>query len=308
VRTVAAPPTSVPALSIVIVSYNCREHLLRCLASLREEARHLPCEVIVVDNASTDGTVAAVRQRHPDVLLVTSARNRGFAWASNRGLERARGHQLLLLNPDTVVPPRALERAARALEERPAVGMLGCKLVRPDGTLDKACKRGSPTPLSSLAYFTGLSRLAPRSRLARYTAGHIGEDETSVVDAVNGAFMLVRREALDAVGPLDERYWLYMEDLDWCYRFHQHGWPVLYWPEVEVVHVKGGSSGRHRRWRTNYAFHRSMWLFYRIHQAPTRPFVVTALVWLGVWSKLAVSALRSALSGRRQRRLRPGTS
>jgi GT2 family glycosyltransferase len=312
VRTVAPPPAVRPTLSIVIVSFNCRELLLGCLESLRKEAHHLTCEVIVVDNASNDGTVEAIRERHPEVQLLRSPHNRGFAWASNRGLEHASGNHLLLLNPDTVVPPHALARAVRALEERPRVGMLGCKLVLPDGSLDKACKRGFPTPLSSLYYFTGVTRLAPRSpRFAQYTAGHVDEDETAVVEAVNGAFMLVRREAVDAVGLLDERYWMYMEDLDWCYRFSQRGWSVLYWPEVEVVHVKGGSSGRHRRWRANYAFHRGMWLFYRTHYAPTRPFPVTALVWVGIWSKLAVSAVRSAERrgrARTRRSPRPATS
>jgi GT2 family glycosyltransferase len=300
-----ALPQPVPAaLSVVIVSYECREHLLRCLTSLREAGREVASEVIVVDNASTDGTVPAVRQCFPEVEVVASRRNRGFAWACNRGIERSTGRFILLLNPDTVVPADGLSRAVDALESRPQVGMLGCKLVRPDGRLDKACKRGIPTPLGSLAYFTGLSRLAPRSRrLASYTAGHIGEDETAVVDAVNGAFMLVRREAIDEVGPLDERYWLYMEDLDWCHRFALHGWPVLYWPEVEVVHVKGASSGRQRRWRTNYAFHRGMWLFYRTHEAPGRSLPVTAAVWLGIWSKFALSAVISAMR-RGARRLR----
>jgi GT2 family glycosyltransferase len=281
------------------VSFNCRDHLLRCLESLRQEAHHVACEVIVVDNASSDGTVDAVREQHPEILVVPSSRNRGFAWASNRGIERATGEHVLLLNPDTMIPPHALERAVRALEQRPEVGMLGCKLVRPDGTLDQACKRGFPTPLSSLYYFSGASRLAPQSpRFAQYTAGHIADDETAIVDAVNGAFMLVRREAVDAVGLLDERYWLYMEDLDWCYRFSQHGWPVLYWPEVEVIHAKAGSSGHPRRWKTNYAFHRGMWLFYRTHYAPTRSLAITALVWVGVWTKLAVSALSSAVRRR----------
>jgi GT2 family glycosyltransferase len=313
VGTVVAASSAVrPTLSIVIVSFNCREHLLRCLESLRQEAHNLACEVIVVDNASRDGTVEAVRERYPEVQLRCSPRNRGFAWGSNRGLERASGEHLLLLNPDTVVPPHALARAVCALEERPDIGMLGCKLVRPNGSLDRACKRGFPTPLSSLYHFTSVSRLAPRSRrFAQYSAGHIGENETAVVEAVNGAFMLVRREAVDAVGLLDERYWLYMEDLDWCYRFAQRGWPVLYWPEVEVVHVKAGSSGRHRRLRANYAFHRGMWLFYRTHYAPTRPLPVTAVVWLGIWSKLTVSALRSAVGragGRRHRSPRPAKS
>jgi GT2 family glycosyltransferase len=294
---VGARTATGPRLSIIIVSYRCRERVLRCLASLADGSRGLTSEVIVVDNASGDGTVEAVRQDHPELTLIESGENRGFAWAVNRAMERATGDQLLLLNPDTFVPEGALAAAVEELESRPEVGMLGCKLVQPDGSLDKACKRGFPTPLTSLAYFSGLSRLAPRSRrLAGYTAGHVGEDETAVVDAVNGAFMLVRRAAVEAVGPLDERYWLYMEDLDWCYRFGEAGWPVLYWPGVEVTHEKGGSSGHPRRWRTNYAFHRGMWLFYRTHYAPTRPRAVTSLVWLGVWSKLGLSACSSALT------------
>ena len=296
----ASPPG--PLLSVVIVSFDCREHLLRCLESLDDERSRMPLQVIVVDNASQDGTVAAVADRFPWVRLRPSDENRGFAWASNRGLELATGSHLLLLNPDTLVPPGSLRAAVQALEARPEIGMLGCKLVQPGGSLDHACKRGFPTPLSSLYHFIGLSRLFPRSnRFAQYTAGQVDPGKAAVVDAVNGAFMLVRRPALDDVGLLDERYWLYMEDLDWCYRFHERGWPVLYWPEVEVIHAKGGSSGHPRRWRTNYAFHRGMWLFYRTHYAPTRPAAVSLLVWFGVWSKLAVSAVASAARRTRRR-------
>jgi GT2 family glycosyltransferase len=297
---VASPPR--PVLSVVIVSFECRELLLRCLESLDAERARLALEVIVVDNASQDGTVDAVAERCPWVRLHPSAENRGFAWASNRGLELATGSHLLLLNPDTIVPPGALSSALEAFEARPEVGMLGCKLVQPGGSLDHACKRGFPTPLSSLYHFVGLSRLFPRNRrFAQYTAGQVDPGVPSVVDAVNGAFMLVRRPALEEVGPLDERYWLYMEDLDWCYRFHERGWPVLYWPFVEVIHAKGGSSGHPRRWRTNYAFHRGMWLFYQTHYAPTRPGAVSFLVWLAVWSKLAVSAVISAVVRTRRR-------
>jgi GT2 family glycosyltransferase len=287
-------------LSIVVVSYNCAGHLASCLSSLEQQRRRLPLEVIVVDNSSTDGTLTMVRERFPWVVLMASDDNRGFAWASNRGMERARGDYLLLLNPDTVVEGDALRSAVQELVARPEVGMLGCKLVRPDGVLDHACKRGFPTPVSSLYYFSGLSRLAPRSRrFAQYTAGHLDPDQEGFVDAVNGAFMLVRRAAVRAVGPMDEDYWLYMEDLDWCYRFWQKGWPVLYWPEVTVTHVKGGSSGKHRTWRTNYAFHRGMWLFYRKHYLRPRSVPVAGLVWLAVWAKLGVSALRSSLARQR---------
>jgi GT2 family glycosyltransferase len=293
----AAGRTGAPEVSVAIVSFDCREHLTRCLESLEARERGFGLEVIVVDNASTDGTAALVAERFPWVRLVTLGENAGFARATNLAIAEARGRHLLLLNPDTIVPPGALERAVAELDRRPEVGMLGCKLVRPDGTLDHACKRGFPTPLSALAHFAGLTRRAPRSRrLAGYTAGHLGENETGEVDAVNGAMMLVRREALAAVGPLDEDYWLYMEDLDWCYRFWQAGWPVLYWPEVEIVHVKAGSSGKHRSWKANRAFHEGMWLFYRKHYAAERSALVNAAVWAGIWTKLGISAARSLAS------------
>ena len=285
-----------PELSVVIVAYRCRELLLDCLASLRPEAQGMTLEVIVVDNASGDGSVEAVRATHPWVRLLPLDANVGFARANNHGLRVARGAHVLLLNPDTLLPPGALAACLRELARRPQVGMLGCKLVRPDGTLDHACKRGFPTPASALWHFLGLTRLFPGSpRFARYTAGHVAPDDTATVDAVNGAFMLVRRAALEEVGPLDERFWMYGEDLDWCRRFWAHGWDVLYWPGVTVVHVKGGSASSTRAWATNRAFHHAMWLFYDKHDRRTRSRLVTTLVRAGIVGRLYVSGARSWL-------------
>jgi GT2 family glycosyltransferase/glycosyltransferase involved in cell wall biosynthesis len=290
------PATADPHLSVVIVSYNCRATLTLCLQSLSDDDAGLPMEVIVVDNGSEDGTVAAVEERFPWARIIANHANVGFARAMNEGLGIARGEVILALNPDTVVPPGALAQAVAELERHPDVGMLGVKLVRPDGTFDHACKRGFPTVSSALFYFTGLSRLRPHSaRLAQYTAGQLGEDETGPVDAINGAFMLVKRSAVDEVGPMDERYWLYAEDIDWCRRFWDSGWKVLYWPGVHVIHRKGGSSGDIRSWDLNRAFHRSMWLFYKKHVAPDHPPVVAGFVWAGVWTKLGLSGLANAL-------------
>jgi GT2 family glycosyltransferase len=283
---------SEPPLSIIIVSFNCRSLLAQCLDSLESHRSDVDLDVIVVDNGSTDGTAEVARR--PNVRLIEVGSNAGFAAANNLAIPRARGRFLLFLNPDTIVPPGALRSLVEAFEARPEIGMLGCKLTLPGGGLDHAAKRGFPSPAAALAYFTGLSRLRPGStRLAQYTAGHLDPDEEHRVDAINGAMMLVRREALADVGPMDEDYWLYMEDLDWCYRFWRAGWPVLYWPGVEIVHVKGGSSGKTRAWTTNYHFHRGMWLFYRKHYATKRSLGMNAMVWAGVWSKLAVSASRS---------------
>jgi N-acetylglucosaminyl-diphospho-decaprenol L-rhamnosyltransferase len=177
------------------------------------------------------------------------------------------------------------------MERRPDIGMSGCRLVLRDGSLDHAAKRSFPTPLGALAHFTG--------RASAYTAPELDEHEAGEVDAVNGAFMLVRREAMLDVGLLDEAYWLYMEDLDWCYRFHQKGWKVWYDGGATIVHVKGGVSKvkRHRGLRSNVAFHRGMGRFYRKFQAGRRPFLDGA-VYLGIGGKLVVSATRSAIARR----------
>jgi GT2 family glycosyltransferase len=302
-RPIGLCASEAPDASVIIASYRCRDLLRACLDSLAADRGTNPPEVIVVDNASNDGTMELLADEYPWVRAVAAGGNIGFSAANNIGMAMASAPNLLLLNPDTVVPRGAIRAALAELLARPEVGMLGVKLVQPDGRLDHACKRGFPTPMSSLYHFAGLSRRFPRSRrFSRYTAAHVGEDEVAYVDAVNGAFMLVRREAVESVGQLDEDYWLYMEDLDWCFRFWKAGWKVLYWPRVEVVHVKGGSSGSRRGWKANHAFHRGMWLYYKKHQGPQRPAVLSVLVWTAIWIKSAISASRSVASRLFERR------
>jgi GT2 family glycosyltransferase len=283
-------------LSVVIATYNCAGHLARCLASLAGDQAAGRYEVIVVDNESTDGTWDVATSQFPWVRAISMGANAGFSKACNRGYHAASGRHVLMLNPDTIVPAGALEQAVAELDRNPGVGMLGVKLVQPDGALDHACKRGFPTPSSALAYFLRLHRLVRRpGPLHGYVAPGVDADDVSEVDAVNGAFMLVRREAVDEVGLFDEDYWLYMEDLDWCYRFWQAGWSVLYWPRVTVQHVKGGSSGASRTWRINKAFHGGMWRFYSKHYAPTRSVAMNATVWVGIHSRLLLSATISVI-------------
>jgi GT2 family glycosyltransferase len=290
--TAFAPAASAPRLSVLIVTYETRRALEACLHSIAPERDSLPLEVIVVDNASTDGTVAAVTKKFPWVDIVANRENVGFARAANQAMTLARGDFLLLLNPDTVVPNGSLSAALTRLGEQPEVGMLGCKLVRPDGTFDHACKRGFPTIASSLYYFLGLSQLMPRSpRFAHYTAGSLGRDEVGLVDAVNGAFMLVRRDAVAEVGLMDERFWLYAEDLDWCRRFWEHGWQILYWPQAEVIHIKGASAGNHRSPKLNRVFHRSIWLFYEKHHAAAHSRLTSLVVFTGIWAKFTTSVI-----------------
>jgi N-acetylglucosaminyl-diphospho-decaprenol L-rhamnosyltransferase len=297
-------PSSAPAplLDVVIVTCSGARDLVRdCLQSLREHPLTTgTMRVHVVDNASDDGTPEMVRAEFGEVVVHALDHNSGFSAANNVVLRETRAPFVLLLNPDTAVHPGVLDHMVGVMRDRPDVGIAGCRLVQRDGTLDHAAKRSFPTPLGALAHFTGIGRRvrAPRA-LAQYRAPELGELESGPVDAVNGAFMLVRRDAIDDVGLLDEGYWLYMEDLDWCLRFHQRGWGVWYDGAVTTLHVKGGTSmrRRHRSPRSEIAFHRSMGRFYRKFQAGPRASLDTA-VYVAIVVKLAVSLTRGAIARR----------
>jgi N-acetylglucosaminyl-diphospho-decaprenol L-rhamnosyltransferase len=288
-------------LEVAIVSHGAEALLRRCLASLRahppsaEEMR-----VTVVDSGSTDGTPDMVAREFPEVRLERRG-NIGFSAANNVVLRESRASAVLLLNPDTEVYEGTLDACLARLAADPEVGMVGAKLLRPDGELDHACKRSFPTPLAALAHFTGVGRDdGAGASLSQYRATHLGDDEPGEVDAVNGAFMLCRAEAVAEVGLLDEGYWLYMEDLDWCHRFWDAGWKVFYEPAAVALHVKGASSGGRRAPRQEIAFHRGMGRFYRRFDAPTSNPLANLAVYGGIGAKLAVSLARTEL-GRARR-------
>ena len=232
-----------------------------------------------------------VRESFPEVVLIAREGNTGFAAANNAAIRRGRGRYVLALNPDTRLTPGALDSLLRLMDERPEIGISGCRLIREDGSFDHASKRSFPTIAGALGHFTRIGRgeRAPRV-LAQYRAPDV---EAGPVDAVNGAFMLMRRSALEEVGLFDEGFWMYMEDLDLCYRFQDAGWTTWYEPSVTVVHVKWGSSGSSRSTKLTYAFHYGMYRFYRKHYAPGGPLVANAVVYGGIALKLVVSVIRS---------------
>lgn len=249
--------------------------------------------LFVVDNASRDGTVDMIRGRFPEVRLIANPSNAGFSVANNQAIRAGAGDYVLALNPDTRVTGGSLQRMLDLMEERPEVGISGCRLEQEDGTLDHAARRSFPTPLSALGHFTGLGRHErARGALAAYRAPDV---ESGPVDAVNGAFMLIRRSALDEVGLFDEGYWMYVEDLDLCYRFKQAGWISWYEPSVTVTHVKAGTSGTLRSPKLNYAFHYGMYRFYRLHYARQHNAAVNACIYVGIAVKLCISLARTAI-------------
>jgi GT2 family glycosyltransferase len=286
-------------LEVVIVSHGAEELLRRCLRSLREHPPSGSMRVTVVDSGSPDGTPDMVEREFDEVRLVRRG-NIGFSAANNLVLRETEAAAVLLLNPDTEVYAGTLDAALGRLGADERIGMVGVKLVTESGELDHACKRSFPTPLSALAHFTGVGRgEGVDGALSQYRATHLGDDEPGEVDAVNGAFMLCRAEAVRQVGLLDEGYWLYMEDLDWCHRFWDAGWKVFYEPAGVALHVKGGSSGGRRAPRQEIAFHRGMGRFYRRFEAPRHNPLLNAAVYAGIGAKLAVSLAITAASGRR---------
>jgi GT2 family glycosyltransferase len=273
-------------LAVVILNYNTHDLLRDCLNSLQAQSG-LNVSVCVVDNASTDGSVDVVACEFPDVRLIRNTTNAGFSSGNNLGLseygfpDRARARYAMLLNPDTVVPPDALRKMVEFADANLDVGVVGPKLLLMDGTLDKACRRSFPTPEVSFYRFTGLNKLFPRSpRFGRYNMTFLDEDQQADVDSCVGACMLVRAEAIQKAGLLDEQFFMYGEDLDWCLRIKQHGYRVIYYPSVVVHHVKRAASRASRK--AQYEFQRAMWLFYRKHYRASTPWPMDALVRLGL--------------------------
>jgi GT2 family glycosyltransferase len=278
------------ALEVVVVSHGAEALLRRCLRSLEEHPLSgSEMRVSVVDSGSPDGTPDMVEREFPGVRLLREA-NIGFSAANNLVLRESEAEAVLLLNPDTEVYAGTLAAAMARLRSEERIGMVGVKLVTESGELDHACKRSFPTPLSALAHFTGVGRgKGAGAPLSQYRATHLGDDEPGEVDAVNGAFMLCRAEAIREVGLLDAGYWLYMEDLDWCHRFWDAGWKVFYEPAGVALHVKGASSGSRRAPKQDIAFHRGMARFYRRFDAPEKNPLLNAAVYAGIGAKLSVS-------------------
>ena len=290
-------------LSVVIVNYNTREDLENCLTSISKSKQNLGYEIWVVDNCSTDGSLEMVKRRFPSVRLIENNSNLGFSKANNVALRQIRSPFILLLNPDTIVHDHVFDRTTDFLKANDDAGMVSCMLVKADGTLDLACRRSFPSPFDGFCRAAGLSKLFPRSKLfARYNLTYLPEDKVSEVDAVNGAFMMVKQEALKEVGFLDEDYFMYIEDLDWCFRFKNRGWKIYYVPDSTTTHIKG-QAGKKNSNRMIGEFFKSMELFClkNYSSRKSRVNLFTVLTGIKIWK--SATLLQNAL--RRQKRVTP---
>lgn len=271
-------------MSIIIVSFNTKERLRNCLNSIRQtiSTTHFLCEIVVVDNASEDGSREMVEKEYRECRLIKNQTNEGFAKANNRGIKQSQGKYILLLNSDTIIFKDTLKIMVEFMESRKDAGVATCRVELADRKLDPACHRGFPTPWASFTYFSGLEKLFPRiQQFAQYHQTYKDLSKIHEIDSCSGAFYLIRKNTIEDVGLLDEDYFMYGEDLDWSYRIKQKGWKIFFNPNTKIIHYKKqsglGKSGEVKKVTTKY-FYKTMELFYKKHFINKYPRIVTLLV------------------------------
>lgn len=238
--------------SVIIVNFNVKDFLAHALRTIQksidfatQKRPELKTEIFVVDNASDDGSIDMMRSHFPEVNTIENKKNLGFARANNIALDRSSGDYILLINPDTLVQEDTVDVMITAFENDPEIGMAGCKILNPDGTLQLACRRGFPTPWVAFTKISGLSAIFPKTKLfGKYNVTYRDPDQNYDVDAISGSFMMIRRDVYEKVGGLDESFFMYGEDLDWCYRIQSAGWKIRYIADTQIIHYKGESTRR----------------------------------------------------------------
>lgn len=251
-------------LSVVIVSYNVKYYLEQCLVSLRNATKRLDAEIWVVDNASTDGSVAYLQSRFPEVHFIANAENAGFSRANNQAISLSTGEYVLLLNPDTLVGETVLEDCLSFLDAHADVGATGVAMLKVNGEFAWESRRGLPTPFTSFCKMSGLCALFPRSRrFGRYYMRYLDASEANEIEVISGAFNMIRRKALDHIGLLDEDFFMYGEDIDLSYRLLQGGYKNYYLP-LQILHYKGESTQK-SSFRYVHVFYQAMLIFFDKH-------------------------------------------
>lgn len=282
-------------LSVIIVSYNVKELLIECLKSVNAASKELKSEVFVVDNNSQDNTAGEIKKKFPDVKLIANRQNLGFSKANNQAIKKASGKYILILNPDTKLVPDTLLKMISFMDKNRDVAVATCRVELANGRLDQDCRRHFPTPWRSFCHFTKLDKVFAGSKIFDgYYIGYLSSQNEHEVDACAGAFMMVRKTAIDKVGLFDEDFFFYGEDLDWCWRFKEAGFKIFYTPITKIIHFKGVSSGikSHSKHLTSATAEskrralkestRAMRLFYQKHYRQKYPVFVTWGVLLGI--------------------------
>jgi GT2 family glycosyltransferase len=287
-------------VSLILVNYNSKEHLERCLASIKQNNKRHSLEIIVVDNASTDGSQAMVRAAHPEVTLIRNTNNLGFGKANNLGIQLAKGKYLLLLNNDTILNNDAIAALVKCLDNAPKAGIVACKVFEPDGKIQKNCRSFPLSPFDTMFGRASLfSKLFPSNPITkRTTLSDWDYNSPRQVDWVSGACMLIRRKVLDQIGLLDENYFMYWEDTDFCKRAKDAGWEIWFTPEGEIVHYSGQGGGKRPlslKLYTIYQMHRSAYYYFLKHHYKTPLHPMAVITFLGMITLVTVKSAQAII-------------
>jgi GT2 family glycosyltransferase len=289
------PEQTKPMVSALIVSHNAKELLLQCLRAFYATA-DMPVDAVVVDNASTDGSAAAVAAEFPNATVLVQKKNLGYGRAANIGLERCQGRFALLLNPDITVDAQAVGRLSDLLLTRPDAGAVGPRVLMADGSRDPDARRSFPVPSTLFYHTVGLDRVFPKSpRFGRHNMGHLDESDVHEMDAGTADCLMLRMAAVDRVGFFDPRYFMFGEEVDLCYRLKLGGWKVFYLPTSSVFHQKRAASGGARR-KATYQRHRSMWAFHFKHHSEGLSAFGNGLVWVQIWGRWVAASVRDTVT------------
>lgn len=284
-------------LSIIIINYNVKQLLQECLNSVSKATNNLEAEVIVVDNASTDGSMSYLKPLFPSIRFICNDTNEGFARANNKALTISNGEYILFLNPDTVIPSDSISKCLSFFDNHPDAGAIGVKMVNGNGEFLKESKRGFPSPSASFWKLTGITHLFPRSRMfSEYYLGHLDENKSHPVDVLSGAFMMVKKQVLDNIGGFDERFFMYAEDIDLSYRISKAGYRNYYYPGTTIVHFKGSSTKKDIRYV--HQFYKAMSQFVKKHYGHG---AYSLMLDAGIRVFTLFSSLRVFFSGRTSR-------
>jgi len=252
-------------LSIIILTHNTCDLLRTALKSIYDRTKHIVFEVIVVDNASLDGTREMMASEFPKTQYLYNQKNVGFTRGNNQGIRISKGRYVLLLNSDTEIIDNALGKMVQFMQENSDCGIMGCKLLNPDGSIQYSCRRFPSYHTAFFNRYSLLTKIFPQNRFSQsYLMSTIDHTKTREVDWVSGAALLARRKAFEKLGILDERFIIYSEDVDWCYRMHEAGWKVYFYPEAKIYHYIGKGTSQHL-FKFIFIRHMSMYLFYRKH-------------------------------------------
>jgi GT2 family glycosyltransferase len=285
-----------PVISICIVTYKVRELMKDCLESIYQNPPACAFEIIVVDNHSRDGTLEMLRQEYPAVRFIENAANDGYTRPMNQALKQGCGRFLVQLNPDTLVLPGMFDQLVSFMDGHPDVGICTPKVLNRDGTLQKQCRRSAARPWDAITYFSGLAKRYPKDpRFAGYLMTYLDENQVNEVEAVSGSCMFIRRAVIEQIGYLDEMFFAYQEDADFCFRARKAGWRIFYIPQAQVIHFGGQGGSKVEVYRSIYQWHRSYFLYYRKHLARDYFFLLNWIFYAGMAAKLGVTCVATML-------------